>query len=200
MGGRGSKGRASSTEPAFFDPLPLPEVTATPEEPPKPPKSSAAPEPPTEQVDDEPVTRQDVVRDAIRDTSTSIPLGGWQSLADLRAALPPDMTRAEVDAVLHRMRKDREFEAVPDPDRKNLRPVDHDAALTVAGQANHLLNWAPRDQAGALQRVTKQGVQAITNDDITAAMHNPNTPSELYTALHNEQKRRRGDPLYRPNQ
>jgi hypothetical protein len=195
MGGRGSKGRASTTnEPVMFSPLPLPEDTEpVPPESPQPPKQT---EEPSEQEPgrQESLSREDTVRNAVRDAGASTRVGEWQRLSDLRAALPPDMTRGEVDAMLRQMSRDGEIELAPDPDRKNVRQADHDSALTIGRDSNNLVFWQPRDPAGAMQRVTDHGVRTATDTDLTAALHHPDTPSALYGEIRDEQKRRRAQP------
>ena len=139
MGGRGSKGRARGAgasggmneEP---QPLTLADEFPT-DQPPAPPDTTASPEPPSE---------HDVARDAIRDAITA-PEGEWQSLSDLRAALPPALSRADVDAALKQMSRDGEITLAPNPNQKVLQQNDRDNAVTIGNDENHLVCRNPRE-------------------------------------------------------
>ncbi|HEX5401312.1 MAG TPA: hypothetical protein VFX16_03310 [Pseudonocardiaceae bacterium] len=63
----------------------------------------------------------------------------WVALADLRLKLG-DAPRKDVDAVLKAMSSVKQAVLVPDSNRKALTPADHEAAIRVGGEANHLLS------------------------------------------------------------
>jgi hypothetical protein len=118
---------------------------------------------PTEQ--DDSATDQDLVRDAIRRAITA-PEGTWQRLADVRAALPSDLSRADVDAVLKQMSREGAITLAPNPDRKALRQSDHDNAITIGGDHNHLVYRNPQEHEGPAD-TAPQGL-SDRRDDIRA--------------------------------
>jgi hypothetical protein len=63
---------------------------------------------------------------------------GWVGLADLRPKLgaPAD----EVDAVLKELSRAGKVHLVPEDNRKALTAADHEAAIRVGGEDNHLLS------------------------------------------------------------
>jgi hypothetical protein len=196
MGGRGSKARSRVDAHAPGQPQPEQPTEETPAQ--ATPEAPA--EAPTEQV--EPTYRpgvttaeneqEEAVLQAVRAAGAPVRVGVWQRLADLRAALPPELSRAEVDAMLKRMARAGEIETAPDPDRKSLKQEDHDNALhRGSGDHDHLVIWAPRDPDGALHRVREGGVRAVSDDDLIAAMRARDVTDDLYRELHNENNRRR---------
>jgi len=64
--------------------------------------------------------------------------GDWVRLADLRTRLNGG-SRADVDRVLRTMSKAGQAHLAPDPDRKSLTAADHEAAIRIGGEDNHLL-------------------------------------------------------------
>lgn len=88
-----------------------------------------------------PDARATQVRDAINDIGARIREGDWMSMSDLRAALPSDMTRAEIDATLKRLSRANDITLAPDPDRKNVHLSDHENAILIGGDFNNLIAW-----------------------------------------------------------
>jgi hypothetical protein len=64
--------------------------------------------------------------------------GGWVSLTALRPLLG-DVEKADVDAVLRRMDRDRRVNVVPEDDQSILTAEDRAAAVKIGGQDNHIL-------------------------------------------------------------
>ncbi|MBU2669844.1 hypothetical protein KOI35_40675 [Actinoplanes bogorensis] len=64
--------------------------------------------------------------------------GEWVSLRRLRPFLA-EVPRAEVDDALGRLSDDGTATIVPESNQKTLTTADHDAALQLGGQENHLL-------------------------------------------------------------
>ncbi|MDQ7804474.1 hypothetical protein Q5425_12070 [Amycolatopsis sp. A133] len=63
---------------------------------------------------------------------------GWVGLVDLRPKL--GAPAAEVDAVLKRLSSAGQVHLVPEDNRKALTPADHEAAIRIGGEDNHLLS------------------------------------------------------------
>lgn len=155
-------------------------------------------------------TRQEDVRDAINAFGATGQRGDYLRVTDLRAALPSDMTREEVDAVLRRMSKNGEIDLVPHPDPRAVSQADHDNALRLGASseynaANHLIAWkAPRepvrDPAAALQRIRDCGVQAADDADLKAVFsaRDIDIPHELGREIWRERRRRQEEPTQAP--
>lgn len=62
----------------------------------------------------------------------------WVRLAELRPLLN-GASREDVDGVLREMSRAKQAHLVPDANRKVLTEVDHDAAIRIGGEDNHLL-------------------------------------------------------------
>lgn len=65
------------------------------------------------------------------------------SLTRLRAALP-DLSREQVDQVLHTLLADPGVFLIPESNQKALTPADLAAAVSVGGTDKHLLAIEPR--------------------------------------------------------
>ncbi|WIV55186.1 hypothetical protein [Amycolatopsis nalaikhensis] len=63
---------------------------------------------------------------------------GWVGLVDLRPKL--GAPAAEVDAVLKELSRDGKVHLVPEDNRKVLTAADHEAAIRIGGEDNHLLS------------------------------------------------------------
>jgi hypothetical protein len=63
----------------------------------------------------------------------------WVRLVDLRAKLGP-VPREDVDAVLRKLSKNKQAHLVPESNRKALGAADHEAAIRVGGEDNHLIS------------------------------------------------------------
>ncbi|NLU81004.1 hypothetical protein HCA58_22165 [Micromonospora sp. HNM0581] len=64
--------------------------------------------------------------------------GSYVMLADLRSALS-DLSRAEVDAALIELNRERNVHLVPESNQKVLRPEERAAAVSVGNQDKHLI-------------------------------------------------------------
>jgi hypothetical protein len=62
----------------------------------------------------------------------------WVALVDLRPLLG-GAARADVDKVFKDLSRAGQINLAPDSNRKALTTVDHDAAIVIGGEANHLL-------------------------------------------------------------
>ncbi|WP_410646434.1 hypothetical protein [Amycolatopsis sp. cmx-4-54] len=51
------------------------------------------------------------------------------------------MSRAAQDEHLKRLSQAGKLHLVPESNRKTLRDPDHDAAIHISGEANHLVMW-----------------------------------------------------------
>ncbi|MFE5565915.1 hypothetical protein ACFQ68_13095 [Amycolatopsis japonica] len=66
----------------------------------------------------------------------------WVALVELRPRLDErGASRAAQDDHLKRLSKARKLELVPESNRKALKAPDHDAAINIGGEANHLVMW-----------------------------------------------------------
>ncbi len=81
------------------------------------------------------------VRDAIYATGASVPKGDWMPLSKLRSMMPADATREEVDAMLKQLSREGKIHLAPEPRKDSLSQDDHDNALRLGGEANHLVSW-----------------------------------------------------------
>lgn len=63
----------------------------------------------------------------------------WVRLAELRPMLGDAPTR-DADAVLKQLSRTRQAHLVPESDRRALTPADHDAAIRLGGEDNHLIS------------------------------------------------------------
>jgi hypothetical protein len=63
----------------------------------------------------------------------------WVGLVDLRPLLG-GAARADVDAVLKELSKAGRITLVPESNRKALTPADHEAAIRIGGEDNHLIS------------------------------------------------------------
>ncbi len=79
---------------------------------------------------------QTLIRAAYRDAAKTP--GSWVGLADLRAKLA-GIDRAAVDLALLAMLELPDVRIIPVANTKSLKQRDHDAALDVAGEANHTI-------------------------------------------------------------
>ncbi|WP_239313088.1 hypothetical protein [Plantactinospora mayteni] len=64
--------------------------------------------------------------------------GDYVMLSDLRSVLD-DLPRAEVDAALIRLNRDRNVHLVPESNQKVLRPEERAAAVSIGNQDKHLI-------------------------------------------------------------
>lgn len=70
--------------------------------------------------------------------------GDWAGLTDVRRKLDDrGTTRAAQDEHLKRMSREGKIQLVPESNRKALRPEDHDAAIRIGGEDNHLIRIPP---------------------------------------------------------
>ncbi|MBE1580454.1 hypothetical protein ACFORH_43185 [Amycolatopsis roodepoortensis] len=66
----------------------------------------------------------------------------WVALVELRPRLDErGASRAAQDEHLKRLSKAEKLELAPESNRKALRDPDHDAAIFISGEANHLVMW-----------------------------------------------------------
>ncbi|HEY3754140.1 MAG TPA: hypothetical protein VGL80_33530 [Pseudonocardiaceae bacterium] len=65
--------------------------------------------------------------------------GDWVGLADVRPLLD-GAARQDVDAVLKELSRAKQVHLAPDSNRKTLTAADHEAAIRIGGQDNHLLS------------------------------------------------------------
>jgi hypothetical protein len=63
----------------------------------------------------------------------------WVGLVDLRSMLG-DAPRQDVDAVLKELSRTKQAVLVPESNRKALTAADHEAAIRIGGEDNHLLS------------------------------------------------------------
>lgn len=63
----------------------------------------------------------------------------WVRLADLRPMLG-DAPARDADAVLKQLSRTRQANLVPESDRRALTPADHEAAIRLGGEDNHLIS------------------------------------------------------------
>jgi len=63
----------------------------------------------------------------------------WVGLVDLRPLLG-DASAAHVNAVLKELSRTKQAHLVPESNRKTLTAADHDAAIRIGGEDNHLLS------------------------------------------------------------
>jgi hypothetical protein len=63
---------------------------------------------------------------------------GWVALVDLRPKL--GASAEEADAVLKELSRAGKVHLVPEDNRKVLTPADHEAAIRIGGEDNHLLS------------------------------------------------------------
>nr|BFE53267.1 hypothetical protein GCM10017745_66940 [Saccharothrix mutabilis subsp. capreolus] len=63
----------------------------------------------------------------------------WVGLVELRPMLG-DIPVAEVDAVLKELSRTGQAHLVPESNRKALTPADHEAAIRIGGEDNHLIS------------------------------------------------------------
>jgi hypothetical protein len=82
---------------------------------------------------------------AVRDAFTAA--GGepheWVTLTKFRAAMPSDMSHEQVGELLKQMCRAGIADLAPDSNTKTLRQDDHDAAVTLGGEQNHLISLRP---------------------------------------------------------
>jgi hypothetical protein len=64
----------------------------------------------------------------------------WVGLVDLRPLLG-DIPTEKVDAVLKELSRTRQAHLVPESNRKALREADHEAAIRIGGEDNHLISF-----------------------------------------------------------
>ncbi|WP_433388934.1 hypothetical protein [Micromonospora sp. KLBMP9576] len=77
-----------------------------------------------------------LVRQAYRELAPAP--GDYVMLADLRSALD-DLSRAEVDAALLELNRERNVHLVPESNQKVLKPEERAAAVSIGNQDKHLL-------------------------------------------------------------
>lgn len=81
-----------------------------------------------------------IIRDAIINLEHS--KKGWVALVDLRPRLDRSGAgRGAQDQHLKRLSKERKIHLVPESNRKALTKRDHEAAIRIAGDDNHLVCW-----------------------------------------------------------
>ncbi len=81
--------------------------------------------------------------------------GGHMKLADLRAALPPDLDRETVDAALTKLGVHSDVHLWPNSDQKQASPADQAAALRFGGGYDHtiMIEAGPQSIADVYRRV-----------------------------------------------
>jgi hypothetical protein len=128
------------------------------------------------------------VRDAVRSLSTS---GfDWVGISDLRAALG-DLDQDEFARVLRDLqRNDPNVSLAPESNRKALTAADHDSAVQLGGEPQHLISIrAPRDTT-TLDSVRADGVANATDEQLENARLDPLIDSNFYDEIRAEQRRR----------
>ncbi|TCO55827.1 hypothetical protein [Actinocrispum wychmicini] len=80
---------------------------------------------------------EDRIRAAYRELASSP--RDWVGLVDLRPKLA-DLSREAVDAVLKALSRSGQVHLVPEANRKTLARADHDAAIRLGGEDNHLIS------------------------------------------------------------
>ncbi|ASW56193.1 hypothetical protein [Plantactinospora sp. KBS50] len=100
------------------------------------PGAGSQPSPPAEPPAGGQVDPATLVRQAYRGLATAP--GDYIMLADLRSALDR-LSRAEVDAALVRLNRDRDVHLVPESNQKVLRPEERAAAVRIGNQDKHLI-------------------------------------------------------------
>ena len=81
------------------------------------------------------------LQDAIYATGATVRKGDWMPLSKLRSMMPADASREEVDAMLKQLCRDGKIHLAPDPRKDSLSQADHNDALRLGGEANHLVSW-----------------------------------------------------------
>src|SRR5262249_1931304 len=64
---------------------------------------------------------------------------GWVSLTKLRQLLG-DTSKADIDAALRQMSRNRQVNLVPDSNQKTLTNEDRDSAVQIGGEYKHLIS------------------------------------------------------------
>lgn len=111
---------------------------------PSAPKAVAKPSAPAKpSTPDTPEARFDKDFAGFMNDLTSKRSGEYASMVEVRKELDArGMSRAEQDAQLKRMSKEGKLSIVPEDNRKTLVQEDHDAAINVGGEPNHLVTLA----------------------------------------------------------
>ncbi|SMC99016.1 hypothetical protein [Kibdelosporangium aridum] len=86
---------------------------------------------------------QGQVVQAYRDLLAERPGRDWVGLDQLRARLNPDITKAEVDQALKGLSRTGTAHIAPESNRKTLTAADHEAAVRIGGEDNHLFAITP---------------------------------------------------------
>ncbi|WP_326945770.1 DNA-binding protein [Amycolatopsis sp. NBC_01307] len=90
-----------------------------------------------------PATAEQRVRDVYRELASRPQ--GWVRLSDVRERLGATLPREEVDKALQAMTRTGRVHLSPDSDRRGLTQVDHDSAVRIGREDNHLLAIEPED-------------------------------------------------------
>ncbi|UOZ09362.1 hypothetical protein [Amycolatopsis sp. WQ 127309] len=90
-----------------------------------------------------PATAEQRVRDVYRELASRPQ--GWVRLSDVRERLGATLPRDEVDKALQAMTRTGRVHLSPDSDRRGLTQVDHDSAVRIGREDNHLLAIEPDD-------------------------------------------------------
>lgn len=110
-------------------------------------------------------------------------------LAQLRAALPAHLTRAEVDRALTDLASDENVSIGPEENQKTLGVADRDAEIILGGQRQHIISMRrPYDQDAA-DRARTNPATASTSD-LVMAQRMPGIRSREYDAIRSEMKGR----------
>jgi hypothetical protein len=145
MGGRGSKGNSSAgnSRRKPTDVELANEIARDVRPPTEPPAGPRTPE-----ADPREAARyaraEKIIHKALDDIMASdrARLGEFIKMTDLRAELDMrGISRATQDKYLKQLSKDRKLYLNPESNRKILEQADHDAAVQIGGQANHLAIW-----------------------------------------------------------
>ena len=73
--------------------------------------------------------------------------GDWVHIRDLRPILDGrGLSRSAQDSHLKRLSRASRINIAPNSDRKSLTDRDHDAAIAIGGQWNHLIELPPNNR------------------------------------------------------
>ncbi|RSD22000.1 hypothetical protein [Amycolatopsis eburnea] len=144
----------------------------------RPAAKKAAPAAKPAAVPDTPESRFDAALTEDVNKLTGGKYQGWAGMVDLRKTLDArGLSRAEQDKQLKRMSAEGKISIVPEDNRKALREEDHDAAIHIGGEPNHLVtladdpnrpNAAPRTSAPAPAPAPKKPAAKPVEQDLGA--------------------------------
>ncbi|HWD02686.1 MAG TPA: hypothetical protein VG674_09560 [Amycolatopsis sp.] len=133
-----------------------------------------------------PATLEQHVRDTV--VRLAHKNGDWVGLADLRPALG-NVDQDKVTEVLKQMSREGKANLVPESAQRLLQQKDHDSAVRIGGEPNHLVSIKAGADPAVVNRVYDDAA-SVSDNDLKAVVDTPDVGREALEKARAELRRR----------